>query len=56
MDCLRGLNVLTDMNDPNTGKIADLACAIKDLQKTLQGMDESGEPDTAGLTKTCTGK
>lgn len=47
MDCLRGLNKLTDMENPQVEKIAALACAIKDLQKTLHYMGKTGEePDS----------
>lgn len=42
-DCLQGLNVLTDMANPDTCKIANLACAIKDLQETEKMLAEMPE-------------
>lgn len=43
MDCLRGLNVLTDMNDPDTCKIYNLSESIAHLQKTLHYMDKEDD-------------
>lgn len=43
MDCLRGVNELTDMEHPPVDKICGLACAIKDFQKTLYYMHQCGD-------------
>lgn len=49
MDCLRGLNILTDMDNPPVERIAALACAIKDLQKTLHYMGKTGDETEARI-------
>lgn len=45
MDCLRGVNQLTDKENPPVDKICGLASAIKDFQKTLYYMHQCGDDD-----------